>query len=236
VIPLGLDLHEYRSHRQPFASGDTNAISGAEPYILSLSRLTPTKGIDLLLEAFLDLLAERDAPRVKLVIAGEGERGYVATLKRRAAASKYHDRVIFAGWLDGNERIAALQAAHLFALPSEHENFGVSVSESLACGVPVLVTPNVGIAGEVAIAGAGWVAQRDVTSIRNVLASVLDDENERVKRGEAARRLAQRFSSDRVALDLLRLYSSLSDSKQPVPFNGNATALDSTLADADLIC
>ncbi|HEY6056466.1 MAG TPA: glycosyltransferase, partial [Candidatus Limnocylindrales bacterium] len=43
-----------------------------------------------------------------------------------------------AGMLRGREKIEALVDADLFALPSEHENFGLVVIEALACGTPVI--------------------------------------------------------------------------------------------------
>src|SRR5205814_1880206 len=65
-------------------------------------------------------------------------------------------RVIFPGWLEGNEKAAALREAALLALPSHQENFGLAVVEALACKVPVLLSTQVNLAGEIEAAEAGW--------------------------------------------------------------------------------
>ena len=53
---------------------------------------------------------------------------------------------------------SALAAAEVFALPSHQENFGIAVAESLACGVPVLISQEVNIWREIEAANAGLVA------------------------------------------------------------------------------
>ena len=75
------------------------------------------------------------------------------------------ERVIFAGLLRGADRVAALADADLFGLPSDHENFGISVVEALAAGTPVLITPGVPLASLVRKFDIGWVPEQDRTAI-----------------------------------------------------------------------
>ena len=70
------------------------------------------------------------------------------------------DRVQFVGPVHGAEKWQLIRAADVFALPSYNENFGNAVLEAMACGVPVVVTPEVGLAGAVRDAGAGLVVRR----------------------------------------------------------------------------
>ncbi len=69
----------------------------------------------------------------------------MSVLKRMAEDNKVADRVLFTGMLRGRERIEALTDADVFAIPSEHENFGIVVVEALACGTPVIVSEGVAL-------------------------------------------------------------------------------------------
>src|SRR5208337_3254417 len=91
--------------------------------ILFLSRLDAKKGLDLLLPAYAEI--QRRHPGAMLVIAGDGEKDYVASLQARAAQLGVADGVVWTGFLDGAEKLAAFAAAHAFILPSYSENFGI---------------------------------------------------------------------------------------------------------------
>ena len=62
-----------------------------------------------------------------------------------------------------------MRAAEVYVLPSHQENFGISVVEALACGLPVLISNKVNIWREVEAAKAGLVAEDDVTGTTHLL-------------------------------------------------------------------
>jgi glycosyltransferase involved in cell wall biosynthesis len=169
-------------------------------YVLLLSRLDPKKGVEILIDAFKLLKDET----WRLVVAGDGPRDYVASLKERAGKS---ERIVFTGWVEGEQKEALLRDAALFALPSRHENFGLSVMEAMARGVPVLVSPHVNLAREIEAAGAGWIV--DLDGLNAGLATVLADKSERAQRGEAAHRFSLAYSWQRTARELAELYRQI---------------------------
>lgn len=198
VIPLGVDNALFEHSGPP---SDT-------PYVLVLGRLHPKKGIETFVEVFLEV-CER-FPDWRLMIAGDGEADYVATLKARVAKIDTHERVIFSGWLQGQAKAAALSGAALLALPSRQENFGLVVAEALACGTPVLVSTHVNLADEIAAADAGWVVPLDFAALRDNLTRILGDDGERHRRGRAGRELATaRFRWESVGLEVGKLYDSV---------------------------
>jgi glycosyltransferase involved in cell wall biosynthesis len=202
VIPLGVDdtLFEYRG-------GRTN-LEQDSPYVLVLGRLHPKKGIETFVEVFVEV-SER-FPNWKLMIAGDGDTDYVASLKARVAKIDTHKRVVFSGWLQGQAKADALSGAALLALPSHQENFGLVVAEALACGTPVFVSTQVNLADEIAASNAGWVVPLEYAALRDTLASVLGDSVERDRRGRAGRELAVRcFQWTSVANEVSHLYQSL---------------------------
>lgn len=112
--------------------------SPQETVLLFLSRLHPKKGLDLLFAA----LASIDHPsNTRLVIVGDGEPGYIRSLRLLADAhSRKLPRFDWIGEVWGDERWPYFQGADLFCLPSHSENFGLAVLEACQVGTPVLTT------------------------------------------------------------------------------------------------
>ena len=197
VVPLGVNLNGL-THEDSVATYFPELVQG--PYVLTLSRLHPKKGLDDLIDAFRCLKDQRWC----LVIAGDGPPEYLRVLKEKARGS---ERIVFTGWVEGKRKEALMRGASLFVLPSRHENFGLSVVEAMACGVPVLVTPQVNLASEIRSAEAGWVT--DFSGLKEGLAAVVRDDAERTRRGRAAYEFAKRYSWDKVATDLTDFYKEI---------------------------
>jgi len=193
VIPLGVE------------TAASNSKHDRDPYVLVLSRLHPKKGLDVLIDAFMSLVQKPQFSDWRLMIAGDGPSEYVSMLKAKAA----DDRIKFTGWLDGDEKNAVLSGASLLVLPSHQENFGLCVMEALAQSVPVLVSPNVNLAPEIAAANAGWIAAIDRTALEKRLAEALLDRDELTRRGRAGLQLALRYSWENSARELADLYRTV---------------------------
>jgi glycosyltransferase involved in cell wall biosynthesis len=194
VIPLGVDV-----------GGNSARARARDPYVLVLSRLHPKKGLDILVDAFLSLVQMPQFAEWRLVIAGDGPVDYVSMLKAKASSR----RIVFTGWIDGDEKDAVLGGASLLVLPSRQENFGLCVMEAMAQSVPVLVSPNVNLAAEIEAANAGWIAALDKTSLAAMLAEALADRDELERRGRAGKQLSEKYSWDNSARALADLYRTL---------------------------
>ncbi|RJQ40338.1 MAG: glycosyltransferase [Anaerolineaceae bacterium] len=140
--------------------------------LLFLSRIHPKKGCDILIEAFAKV-AEKD-PLLHLVIAGSDETNWVPLLKSQAQKLKIAERITWTGFLQGNLKWGALNAASCFVLPSHSENFGIVVAETLACGIPVIITDKVNIWREIQNEEAGFVGQDTLVGTMNSLRQWLE--------------------------------------------------------------
>ncbi|WP_171042371.1 glycosyltransferase [Sinomonas gamaensis] len=111
------------------------------PRLLLLSRITRKKRHDLAIEAVAELVAQ--GIPVELDIVGTGSAEDVRRLKNQASVCQVTDLVHFHGQKVGAAKRAAFENADIFILPSEDENFGISVAEALAHGVPTICSREV---------------------------------------------------------------------------------------------
>jgi glycosyltransferase involved in cell wall biosynthesis len=214
VVPLGVETNNFNPSLDDEAFKREFPELREHPYILVLSRLLPTKGLDVLLEAFLSLVKQAEFRDWRLVLAGVGPVDYVGTLQKKVDSHNARHSVLFPGWVGGERKEAILARASLLALPSHHENFGLCVLEALARSVPVLVSPHVNLAPEIEAAGAGWVVPVEAKALEAALAHALNDDRTRKQFGLAARNLSLRFSWSGISAQLVKLYSSVSAPQQ----------------------
>jgi glycosyltransferase involved in cell wall biosynthesis len=182
--------------------------------ILFLPRLDPKKGLDLLLPAFARLLTKH--PQTALVVAGNGSEEFIASQQERAASLGIGDAIVWPGFLEGVDKLAALAAADVFVLPSYSENFGIAAVEAMAAGVPVILSDQVGVAEDVKRCGAGLVVSCDEDALVSALDRLLTDS--RLRERVAVNGLClvlERYSGEAMARGLITLYADCCRSSRP---------------------
>jgi len=194
ILPNGVDL-------VPLCHFNENEISPRTA--LFMSRIHPSKGLPLLLQAWAKVKPEN----WQLHIAGPDETGHLAVLQRLAASLGIQSNVRFSGALRGNQKIKAFQESDLFILPTHSENFGIVVAEALAHGRPVITTH-----------GAPWklLEQKGcgwwVPTSADGIAVALDDATTRprktlIEMGERGRvMVAERFAWSGIAQQMIECY------------------------------
>ena len=101
-----------------------------------LGRISKEKGLDLLLEA-LDILDNKKNKRIKVIIAGDGDKDYLSSLKIKASKLKNID-VSFVGKKIGKEKTKLFGESSHFISPSTSETFGITILEAMASGCAVI--------------------------------------------------------------------------------------------------
>jgi len=182
-------------------------------WILFLSRIDPKKGLDLLLPAFARLRALH--PGAALIVAGDGDPGYVKSLRGLAAKLGVEADIVWTGFITGEEKRAALTDCDVFALPSYSENFGVAALDAMASGLPLVVSDQVAIHKEIAEAGAGLVVPCSEDAVLEALVATVRDAPLRFRLGRNARLAAQQFSVEKVVVRLLDLYAQTAAHGRP---------------------
>src|ERR1035437_3462857 len=176
--------------------------------VLFLSRLDEKKGLDLLVPAFAKVVAAR--PETILVIAGSGSPAFEASVRNLVREFGIVDHVYWAGFLSSDFKAAAFCDADVFVLPSYSENFGVAPVEAMAFGIPVVVSDQVGICGDILEAGAGEVVHCDAGEIAAAVRRLMSAPLLRAEMGTRGTALARgRFSRQAVIQQVVRLYRSI---------------------------
>jgi glycosyltransferase involved in cell wall biosynthesis len=209
ILPNGIDPAEYAVDRNKAREQVWQSLPELQKseYVLFLGRLHPKKRLDVLLEAFL-LGAP---PEFKLVVAGPDESDlWRALAVRWLQARDVASRVVRVGTVTGRQKVMLFAGARLFALPSEHENFGIAPLEALAAGTPVLLSPQVDLSETVVAAGFGLTAPLTTAAWRERLTNILTDPAWLSAVADKARRwTAEHYSWDRLATQVVEHYHSI---------------------------
>ena len=167
IVPNGVDLPpaEPRSALQPRT-------------VVSLGRLHPQKGLPSLIDAW--AVVEARFPNWRLRIIGPDQDGHAAALAKQAKALNLQ-RVSIEGPLYDQDRLAALQSADLFVLPTLNENFAMTVAEALAAGLPAIVTKGAPWRG-LDTEGCGWWIEGGAAALAEALVRALSVSRPRARR------------------------------------------------------
>lgn len=178
--------------------------------LLTMSRLSGEKGLELLLEALARLDADAGPP-VLLLLGGQGAymggEGYVRRLQRQAARLR-RVRVRFPGYLTGARKLAHFALAHLFVNCSKYEAYGLAIGEALHAGLPVLSTAHYGSRDLIRPGFGEIVETRDAEAFAGRLRGLLADPARLADMGRAARVAGAALTFDLAAE---RLYTLIED-------------------------
>ena len=169
--------------------------------LLTLSRISPEKGIDVLLEQLIPW-----DPPLWLFICGDAAfmQGVEYLKKLRMLAAKLKNtKVVFPGYVTGERKQSFFALADLYIFPSRHESYGLTLMEALAAGVPAVCLDHHGARGIMREEfGAVVEAAGLVPAIQRLLSS-----DELLKMRDAARLFANHHRFSDQATRLARLIS-----------------------------
>jgi glycosyltransferase involved in cell wall biosynthesis len=186
-IPEGDDPEADKSERRLAFLDRFPQLEGRR-YLLFLGRIDRKKGCDLLIKAF--LRAAPLDPDLDLVMAGPDENNWRDQLEALVSAAGLASRVHWTGMLAGDAKWGAFLCSEVFILPSHQENFGIAVTEAMACGRAVLLSDKVNIAPDIAVAGAGLMdTDTEEGTFRLIAAWISLPRQQRLAMGASASRL-----------------------------------------------
>jgi glycosyltransferase involved in cell wall biosynthesis len=182
-------------------AGAAPPVPAGEVRIGAVGRLSPEKGLEVLVEAL------RSVPQCRLVIVGEGPER--ATLEELVHALGLDDRVEFAGWVD--PPWTATWSFDALAMPSFMEGFPLVIVEAMLAGIPVVASavggiPEIVVEGETGL----LVAPNDAGALADALRRIADDPELREKMAARCRSVAlAQFTAQTMAANFEALYREL---------------------------
>ncbi|MFO8101490.1 MAG: glycosyltransferase [Dehalococcoidia bacterium] len=209
VIEPGTDIHTFH----PLAPGEKETeISLPPKYIFCISRIDSNKGHDMLLRAF--DITRKEVPDVDLVIGGGSPHPKQRELDIKAGMQGIVDecgmaeRVHIIGYVPDELMAPYYRQAQLFALPSLFEPFGMTTTEAMACGTPVVASRFGGIRTVINSGENGiLVDPTDAEEFAAAMIELLKDREKAERIGEAgAQTVRDHLSWEAIARRHLEFY------------------------------
>jgi glycosyltransferase involved in cell wall biosynthesis len=184
-------------------SGNSDLATGK---VLFVSRLLPSKGIEIALEA--RRLVKTDC---QFVFVGPGNVHRYQRIAERVGIGE--NECLFVGDVDYQRMPSTYRRAEVFCCPSLMENMPMTILEAMACGVPCVST-NVGSIPQIVRTGFNGVLvpPRSPGLLAEGISAILDDKKKRAIMSENARQtIVDRYSSERMAAATSNVYAEMVD-------------------------
>jgi glycosyltransferase involved in cell wall biosynthesis len=205
VVYTGISLDDYKS--QP---------SEPEvPTIGFLSRMCPDKGLDILVDTFIDLKKKAKLNNARLRITGgkrTDDEAFLDGIKQKLSSHNLINDVEFLHEFDKDAKLAFLRTISVMSVPeTQPVAYGLYAIEALASGVPV-VEPASGVFNElIEITGGGLLYEpNDKASLTAALESLLLKPDYAQKLGKNGQKAVfEKFNIEQTAMEIMRIYEKV---------------------------
>ncbi len=197
IIPNGLEMPEIPDVEK-------------EKSILFLARIHKVKGVDILVDAWREIEKDSDYDSWHLIIAGPTESEYAQDIIDR---SKNLNRIQFVGEKYGRDKIRLMSESSIYVLPTHTENFGITVTEALACQTPVITTTGAPWRGLIEHKCGKWIdlsIDNLVTALKELMSTPMEELATMGRNGRCW--VSESFSWNEIAIKTINAYQWLLDS------------------------
>jgi D-inositol-3-phosphate glycosyltransferase len=215
IVPPGVDTCRF----YPIPADEAREVIGVPPcgrMILFVGRIEPLKGLEVLFQA-ISLMRQRgdmgDESFCLTVIGGEPnvepEMMTDEMARLHAIMDKFglQDLVTFLGKRSQETLPYYYSAAEVVVVPSFYESFGMVALEAMACGTPVVASQVGGLAFLIQDGLTGYtVPVEDPKTLADRLLLLIHNDTLRKQMGESAVEVAQDYSWERIAEQLIDVY------------------------------
>lgn len=211
TIPNGISLVDFEADPPPLPSRQPRTVG-------YLARMCADKGLDVLVDAFLELKTHSECADVRLAVCGvqlAEDKGFVNELQQKIDAAGQREMAAFHPNVERGEKIRLLHSFSVLSVPATYgESFGLYLIEAMAAGVPV-VQPRHAAFPEILAATEGGLlcAPDDPSALADGLRRMLSDPDAAAAYARQGRTATlSQFSARRMATDFLALCETKSGS------------------------
>lgn len=176
----------------------------AKVSVVAIARLVPGKGLELLIDALVNL-----PDNIEVTIAGSGV--LLEELQYRAVERGVSEKIVFSGWIEGDAKHKLLLDADIFCLPSSYESFGLSYIEAMAYGLPVIALDYGPVRDVVPDGVCGLLMkQANPESLADAIRELANENDLRFKLGSSARNwVLSTFGIEVIGKDILSMLKAV---------------------------
>jgi spore coat protein SA len=206
--------------------------------LLYVSRVTPEKGIHVLIDAFKEVVTRNTRVRLEIMgplkvwgpgnviwlsddkkvqklehYSGKGSKTFLDHLKQELVSLKIADKVTFHGRIPNKRKIELYKSSDILIQPSIfQEPFGMAIIEAMACQLPVVASRVGGIPEIIEDGKTGLLVEAgDSRALANAILELLSHEDLRRRMGESGRKQVESFSWENITKKLLHHYNDLTN-------------------------
>lgn len=221
IIPNGVDLRRFRPAASQHDKVCLRRKLGLHPkwdVILAVGPIIPRKGVEAVVQAFVAICHHH--PRARLILVGPRHdqtraalSAFGRQLQHTITSARAQDRVIFTGSIANVQDY--LQAADLLVFASRREGMPNVVPEAMACALPVVMTPFIGLPEEFGRPDTHYIlSDWAPEALGNDMQTLLQDRQRRQTLGWAARRwVEENLDTDQSLTAYANLYLSIKNQK-----------------------
>jgi glycosyltransferase involved in cell wall biosynthesis len=203
IIPNGVDPDLFKKTQNSVR--DKLGIGKDENVVITVSRLVPKNGVDILVGAISEISREM-TKNIRLVIIGDGPDHN--KIRKMAVGLDVYDKIIFTGTVPYQDLPGYLSAADMFVRPSRSEGLGSAFLEAMAVGLPVIATPVGGIQDFIVDKETGFFWKDSQGSLAEKIMEVFKNPALREKVASNARKLViDKYGWDMIARSFKLIYS-----------------------------
>lgn len=203
VLPNGVEPSKFDLHFDQW-NFRRNFAHDHEKLVMSVGRMVPEKGFQVLADAALRVL--QNYHDVKFVIAGKG--GMLDSLRARVERMGISHRVWFMGYMSDEDLNKLFMVSDVAVFPSLYEPFGITAIEGMAAGTPIVVSDAGGL-GEIVdhgYTGIKTYAGNSDSLAWGILELLYNPDYANAIRENAYNKVLNVFNWDKIAEDTINVY------------------------------